>query len=382
MGRRPKCTLREKYPDIDTVWHPTKNGDLCPDTVGVRSEKIAWFRCPKDSGHDHQARVKDKTLVADRRDARWGCPYCSSYRFGSPENSLADKRPDLAKEWHLTKNSDLTPENISFSSNRLVWWQCERGHEYQLEVNQRSSANRGCTECSRYAYSSSQELRIYCELKTLFKSTKFRGKYGGKEIDICLHDIGIAIEYDSAFYHQDKCDEDLAKNLLVNSLGFNLIRVRERPLEPITSIDVITPTRQLSKHDLNRLVQSILKISCINDPKFDEYIASKDFVNDNDFAQLTKYTGKPVPENSLAEMYPEVSEQWDYDKNFPLTPYDFSHGSKYRAWWICENGHSFDATINARTFRADTPYKGCRYCSRQRKSVDEAQHNIVFGGEE
>lgn len=52
-GRPPQSTLRAKYPDIDLYWHPTKNGELTPDNVGVRSEKIAWFRCPNDPSHDH-----------------------------------------------------------------------------------------------------------------------------------------------------------------------------------------------------------------------------------------------------------------------------------------------------------------------------------------
>lgn len=36
--------------------------------------------------------------------------------------SLAEARPDLAKEWNYEKNGDLRPEDVSYGSNKKVWW--------------------------------------------------------------------------------------------------------------------------------------------------------------------------------------------------------------------------------------------------------------------
>ena len=36
--------------------------------------------------------------------------------------SFKDLRPDLAEQWHPTKNGDLTPEMVSEYSNREVYW--------------------------------------------------------------------------------------------------------------------------------------------------------------------------------------------------------------------------------------------------------------------
>ena len=36
--------------------------------------------------------------------------------------SLAEARPDLAKEWNYEKNGDLKPEDVSCGSNKKVWW--------------------------------------------------------------------------------------------------------------------------------------------------------------------------------------------------------------------------------------------------------------------
>jgi hypothetical protein len=38
-------------------------------------------------------------------------------------NDLATVNPELAKEWHPTKNGDLTPDMVNVDSNRKVWWQ-------------------------------------------------------------------------------------------------------------------------------------------------------------------------------------------------------------------------------------------------------------------
>ena len=36
--------------------------------------------------------------------------------------SLAEARPDLAKEWNYEKNGDLKPKDVSCGSNKKVWW--------------------------------------------------------------------------------------------------------------------------------------------------------------------------------------------------------------------------------------------------------------------
>lgn len=55
---------------------------------------------------------------------------------------------DLAKEWHLTKNKDLTPQDVSTFSNKKVWWYCFSGHEWDALVNCRVKGV-DCPYCSR-----------------------------------------------------------------------------------------------------------------------------------------------------------------------------------------------------------------------------------------
>ena len=71
------------------------------------------------------------------------------------------------------------------------------------------------------------------------------------------------------------------------------------------------------------------------------------------------YFPSPFPENSLLKTHPLISSEWDYDKNYPLRPENFSHGSNNRIWWLCPKGHSYESPIVNRA-RAKL---SCDYCS-------------------
>mgnify|MGYP000012367874 FL=1 len=51
-------------------------------------------------------------------------------------------------------------------------------------------------------------------------------------------------------------------------------------------------------------------------------------------------------------------EEWDDEKNLPLTPDGVTHGSHTVAWWRCGRDHSWQAAIYSRTMGS-----GCPYCS-------------------
>lgn len=53
-------------------------------------------------------------------------------------NSLQYCFPEVAKEWHPTKNGNLTPDCVSKASSRKVWWLGKCGHEWQMIVSDRT----------------------------------------------------------------------------------------------------------------------------------------------------------------------------------------------------------------------------------------------------
>jgi rubrerythrin len=60
--------------------------------------------------------------------------------------SLAKKHPELVSEWS-DKNGDLTPKNISYGSNRKVWWNGKCGHSWIANIKNRSNGS-GCPYCT------------------------------------------------------------------------------------------------------------------------------------------------------------------------------------------------------------------------------------------
>ena len=124
-------------PKLASQWHPTNNGSLKPGDVKIHSNKKVWWKCEKR--HEWQA-------VINYRNNGIGCPYCSGMRAGI-DNSLAILNPQLAKEWHMQKNGDLTPNDVRPGSSRKAWWLCKSGHEWRTAISHRSNGQR-CPYCA------------------------------------------------------------------------------------------------------------------------------------------------------------------------------------------------------------------------------------------
>ena len=42
-------------------------------------------------------------------------------------------------------------------------------------------------------------------------------------------------------------------------------------------------------------------------------------------------------------------DEWDAEKNLPLTPETAGHGSCVKVWWKCGKGHSWQTQLKSRT---------------------------------
>ena len=63
------------------------------------------------------------------------------------KKSLETINPSLAKQWHLTKNGNLTPADVTPGSGKKAWWKCDKGHEWEAEIKGRNNG-RNCPYCS------------------------------------------------------------------------------------------------------------------------------------------------------------------------------------------------------------------------------------------
>ena len=79
-----------------------------------------------------------------------GCPYCAHRRV-SPSECLAVTHPDIAAQWHLSRNGKLRPEHVTFGQHHEAWWQCpkRKTHVWRARISSRTSMFAGCPLCSR-----------------------------------------------------------------------------------------------------------------------------------------------------------------------------------------------------------------------------------------
>ena len=125
MARKPPKgkSLAEKNPELAKQWHPTKNGDFTPFDVMPGSGARAWWKCDKGDDHEWQAGV-------GKRNSGRGCPICAGKKVVL-SNCLATLNPSLTKEWHPTKNGDLTPYDVTLGSSKNVYWKCNEADDHE-----------------------------------------------------------------------------------------------------------------------------------------------------------------------------------------------------------------------------------------------------------
>ncbi len=130
--------LTSTHPQLIREWDYENNKDITPDEITAGNCKRAiWWVCEK--GHHWKA-------VVYSRVSGTGCPVCAGKQVLSGYNDLVTTDSCLAREWHPSKNS-ISPEEVSRYSNKKVWWICERGHEWEATVSNRTQGT-GCPYCS------------------------------------------------------------------------------------------------------------------------------------------------------------------------------------------------------------------------------------------
>ena len=127
--------LATTNPELLDQWDYKKNS-LRPEEISHGSQEKVWWTCAQ--GHSYQQAISRKT------SRKTGCPICSGHITVSGINDFATCYPEIAKEWHPTKNGELLPSGISKKNGRKVWWCCKYGHEWQATPHDRATDNTGC----------------------------------------------------------------------------------------------------------------------------------------------------------------------------------------------------------------------------------------------
>ncbi len=217
-------SLLAEFPKIAKEWHKINNGDLKPSQISSRSKKSVWWKCPKGDDHEWEASIMNRTYrgtncpfcanrslssenslavmfpdIAKEFDKKknypltakdvvpgsgqevwwkcalkhsWNraiylrtqrgsrCPECPDYRSHAITDPLSN-HPKIAKHFHLTKNGDLKPSEISSGSKKTVWWHCAEGpdHEWEYWVGEMTRKGYRCPFCEGFRLSVTNSLK-------------------------------------------------------------------------------------------------------------------------------------------------------------------------------------------------------------------------------
>lgn len=348
-------SLLENNGNLAAEWNSSRN-KIMPSEVTAGSNQRVWWICK--NGHEWEA------SISSRKNGN-GCPYCSNRQIGYG-NSLAELFPEIAAEI-ATDLSPVDPKKVLAGSGVSIWWRCSRGHTWEAPIIRRTRQGAGCRYCS--SQTSAPEIRVYTELKALFPDAIGREKIGGREADIVLPQLKLAIEYDGSYFHSEKIETDEKKRNHFYQNGYDVIRLRENPL-PLSQNDLrVESTRgELTKIDLDGLVSLICDLRPEEKEKGIIYCLTKSWLADADFKRILSYLPGPPEEDSLKEKFGAVSAEWNYERNFPIRPEMFHPKSGRKVWWRCADGHEWQATIGKRTGAG----RGCPYCANKKVSYSNS----------
>ena len=341
-------------PTLALQWHPTKNGDIKPSEVAANSMKKYWWICAK--GHEWEATIANRNRGS-------GCPVCCNKRVLVGFNDLATTNPQLASEWHPTKNGPLTPKDVVAYSHKKVWWKCRKGHEWKTSIDHRSNG-RQCPKCSEELRTSFPEQAIlfyFSQVTTAVNRYLVNPK---TEIDIYLPEYRIGIEYDGIYYHKSKGakQREVRKQDTLGSLGIILIRVKETDGDLGNNLQKRIIYSKPSPRD-NELEKTIhILFSFINQMLCIALKTDISIARDRN-AIYAQYITKEK-EMSLLINNPRLAAEWHPQKNKMLRPEHVSVGSNKKIWWQCAQGHEWQATINSRNSG-----NGCPICSGRKLLV-------------
>lgn len=328
-------------PELVQEWDWESN-EKTPFEVAAMSSYRAHWICKK-CGHHWQ------TTVANRSKGT-GCSRCAG-KILTKEKSLLFINPKVAKQWDYEKNYPLTPEEVFANSSESAYWICEKGHSWKAIIGSRAKENgNGCPYCSNILL-----LAGYNDLATLRPQLLEEWDY---EKNNCKPNE-VFPKANIKIYWKCRKGHSYLYNLASKTSGKGCPYCDgKKPV--VGKNDLATTHPQLIKEWDYKKNGDLSPISIkAGSNKAVNWICSK--CGYRWTARIfTRAKGQGCPrcagkvpfvgKNDLATTHPELSMQWDYEKNGSKTPQTISHGSRYNAFWKCPIcGYSWQAPVCSRT---------------------------------
>ena len=304
-----------------------------------------WLCTCKECGNE--VIITTNWFNKNKRLGRSGCKHVKEIKIGDTFGYLTVKSQ---------ANDYVKPKS---GAHEKVWLcECICGREKEiLDCNLKMHKSLSCGICMSRV--SIPEKMIYYYLSKCFEDIQeqYRPKFlNGKEIDIYIPSLKVGIEYDGYRWHKD-VKKDILKNEICKKNGIELIRIREQKCPGIDiKYKINTPQPLTNGNHMTNPIKELIAI--LNK----EYKCNIDIDIDccRDNADICKRIFSTAGYSSLEYQYPEIAKEWDYEKNYPLTPDKIAAHSGKKAWWLCPNcNSSYSSVVASRT----SPDKcGCPNC--------------------
>jgi len=252
--------------------HP-KNNLTRESFTALNGRSQIWWRCI-EAHHEWKAKIQT------RLRGEGNCPIC--IKTIKSQFSLAQLFPEIARDWY--SRNLMSAYSISPGSKTKVWWECHIClHKWQTQVRSRTKHNTGCPNC--YVPNRSEnEIRISFELSYCFEPLDISDPkivIDNKLIyvDILLPQYKLAIEYDGSTTHANTLEKDVEKNRKLIEFGYTVVRIREKPLVPTSSLDILLDKNTSIKKCVNQVLDHLQKMLNITSPYHDTYLKRKLCIN-------------------------------------------------------------------------------------------------------
>lgn len=337
--------LFSDFPSLKSEWDYKKNTIDPLEVTSGSGKKVFWI-CPNN--HSYEMRISHRT-------GGHGCPFCNGQKTVSGVDDLVTLNPDFLKEWDYEKNVGIDPKNYKLHSNKSVWWICELGHSWKTTIAHRAEGTR-CPHCFNEYGTSFAEQAILYFLQQHFEC-KNRLRIFGKEIDIFIPVLKTGFEYDGIAFHSGakSANKEASKNNFLKENGVKLFRIKEAKInffDEDSNVIYCMPDRKYEY--LNFILQQLQNILGITFKEKFDLEKHSSIIYKNYLSEIKK--------NNIAQKFPKIIKEWDYEKNKNLKPEYFLPDSNKKVWWKCSKcGSSYFADISHRTNGT-----GCPYCSAKK----------------
>ena len=191
--------------------------------------------------------------------------------------------------------------------------------EPALDFEQWCQENTNIIKLSKSLNSSSPEQYVGFYLSKIFDDIEYQKQFDWFEnysLDIYIPSLNLAIEYDGDYYHKKKTSNDDEKNSLCQSHSVEIFRIIEQTDDALDSetpkgqeVVIYFPDKRY--RNINIAIQELLLL--IN-KKF-KLSVSVDINLDRDKKEILSYIQKKYHQKSIANVWPEVEDYWDSEKN-------------------------------------------------------------------